>query len=830
MLNESHLVLTLIIVNLLSMKIFCKTKENLVSFKITISLILVLFPLFSSFAINLCKPVASTNYIGGLVYAETAVTNVNDTCNIDPAGNTTFTILDSISNPLAVLINPVPTLTAVTSSVVINVGSSVALLATSDGTVTWYDQQGNAVPSNNTGVLNTVGIYTYTVIASNGARTNSKTITITVIDASNCTSLSERTYATTQKWSSNLTGNVINGENAADGDLKTYSTLSRFLGLLDIQVASQNLEWSTTISKGTAVTVKLGSDLSGVTLLEGVSVVGTKRDALGKSVDIGDLQAVPAALLNLLSGQNSFEFTFVPSDGTGPKDYDGIRVQLGSLVSVLQNINIYDAYYKKQVVQPTCVNGDIFDVLYGVQDDLGIGALTATVGVEDAWNIADGDVSTYATMYSDVGAIATSYLTAVMSTQAIAADSLKIVISKPGALLSAVLLKGFSIQLYLGDTPVGDPIDNTNTPIDLVLLSSDSAEMTIGTSQTGPYDRVSIRSGGVAGVLDYLRIHDIKRIANTKVVGGDVNNKVIICAGSDVTLEVATESCSDYVWYDALTGGNVVANGQTFRTPSTLTAGIHMFYIQPIRYGCAALSRGKVTVEITASTPENAISSVSINGANVTAICAESGTVKLAVNLDVSVILTNPIFHWYSFNGSSYQLIVGETNSELIITGLAYGDYTYSVGVSSDEYCPTAEADRKEISFTILPGSSATDISISDISICHDTDASLNPSSALVNPLFFWYFDANKTQAISDGLVVNGVTYTISSAGLLTASGLSVLMSPITYYVAVSSDNTCENIRGELKDVTVTVTDPNPPTGESLQDFCLVNNPKVSDI
>ena len=37
-------------------------------------------------------------------------------------------------------------------------------------------------------------------------------------------------------------------------------------------------------------------------------------------------------------------------------------------------------------------------------------------------------------------------------------------------------------------------------------------------------------------------------------------------------------------------------------------------------------------------------------------------------------------------------------------------------------------------------------------------------------------------------------------------------MSPISYYVAVTSDNTCQNKNGELKVATVIVNDPATPT------------------
>ncbi|MBF7093252.1 hypothetical protein IUY40_17095, partial [Flavobacterium sp. ALJ2] len=785
--------------------------------------------------------------------------------NFDTSGNTTYTFFDSLNAPITeqaaanitiggdywiqaqttgidcpsvkekvtVTINPLPTLTVTTASVVVNKGDSVALVATSDGTVTWYDPAGNPIPSNNTGALNTVGVFAYTVIASNGTCTSSQTVTITVIDPASCDPLLEREYATTQQWGSIITGGVTNGANAVDGNPKTYSTITTGLGLLGIGTTWQNLQWPTTIAKGTPVTVKLGAEYSGVALAQSVTVIGTKRDGLGNPIDIGTLQSVSGSLLNLLSGQNSFEYTFVPSDISGPKAYDGIRVQIGSILSVAQSINVYDAYYDKSVAQITCGQGDIEDVFFGVKE-IGVGALTATVGVSNAWNVADNDIATYATMFSGVGVLAAAELSATFRTPSMVGDSLRVLISKPGTVLNLNLLTGFSIQLYLGKIAVGAPIENTSSLLTLKLLSGDTMAMTVVAPQAQPYDRVTISFGGVASVLDELRVHNIDRVTNTNVIGGDDGNNVTVCPGSTITLQVPPANCSTYKWYDSPTGGNELATGQTYTIPVTLAAGTYKYYIQPIRYGCPALARGEVNVIVRPTTPVSTIVDVKINDGSETIICAGDGKVKLDAVLTATPVLSNIVYHWYSFDGTNSNLIVGETASILNLTGLTAGTYTYYLGVSSDQFCETAPGDRKQITFTILPNSLVTDITVNNDSVCHNTDAVFTPESTLTNPKFFWYFDANKTQSIPNGpgpVTIAGITYTTSSLGVLTVSGLTALMSPVTYYVAVSSDNTCQNKEGELKMATVTISSPvTPTTNDDTQDFCLANNPTVASL
>ncbi|WP_456312665.1 Ig-like domain-containing protein [Pseudomonas shirazensis] len=789
----------------------------------------------------------------GTVNLGTAITG------FDTTGNTTYTFYDSLNNvipanaaanintsgvysiqaqgngvtcpsvtlPVTVTINPLPSL-VVTPSISVNVGADVPLNATSDGTLTWFNPQGNPIagPPFTTGVLNTPGVYTYTVVATNANCSRTGTVSINVIDPNSCQLLAERVYATAQTSGSIVTGGVTNGVNAVDGNTQTYSTITTGLGLLGVGTTWQNLTWPANIVKGTPITIKLGSEYSALAVGQNLSVIGTKN-----GVDIGTMQSVSGTLLNLLSGDNSFEYTFVPSDGTGPKDYDGIRIQSASLLSVAQNTRVYDAYYTRQVATVTCTPGDIQDVYYGASD-LGVGAVTATVGVSDAFNVADNDVTTFATMYRAVGVLAAADLTVAFKTPSIASDTLRIVVSRPGPLLDLNALAGFSIQRYLGNVAVGAPIENTSSLLSLRVLPGTTLATVLVSSLPEPYDRVRIRFGGVLGVLEGLRVHTVDRVANTKVIGGDIDNKVVVCPGAAITLQIPTDACSNYKWYDSPTGGAVLANGITYTIPANLPAGIYKYYIQPVRYTCETFARGEVTVEVKASSPEPSLTDITLNGAATTSICSPTGTVTLATTLSGTPVLTNPVYYWYSFNGTTSQLIPGEITSQLIVSGLAPGTYTYFVGVSSDEFCETAEADRKQITFTILPPSVATDILVNDVAVCHDEAASLTPTaSTLTNPVFTWYLDTNKTLPITNGAVINGVTYAISTTGVLTATGLTRAMSPATYYVAVSSDATCENIAGTLQTGTIVVNDPNAPTTlDTTQDFCLVNAPTFASI
>ncbi|MBE8724124.1 gliding motility-associated C-terminal domain-containing protein [Flavobacterium hungaricum] len=749
----------------------------------------------------------------------------NGTYSIEAQGN--GVTCPSVRQSVTVTINALPTLVITNPSESVNIGTNVALTAVSNGTIVWYDPQGNQLNPPTTGVLNTPGVYTYTVVATLGTCSVTGVKVINVIDLTNCQSLTERVYADGQTVGSIITGGVSDAANAADGNPQTYSTINTGIGLLGVGTTWQNLTWPGNIVKGTPVTVKLGSEYSLLAVGQNLSVIGTKA-----GVDIGTMQSVSGSLLNLISGDNTYEFTFVPSNASGPQDYDGIRIQSASLVSVGQNVKVFDAYYKQPTTTVSCIGGDIQDVFYGATD-IGIGAATALVGVSDAFNVADNDITTFATMYSGAGVLAAADLTVQFKTPSVVSDTLRIVISKPATLLDVNLLTGFTIQRYLGNVAVGAPIQNTSTLLSLRLLPGNTMAVALVSSPTEIYDRVRIRFGGVAGVLEFLRVHTVERSANTTVIGADPANKIVVCPGTTITLQIPETSCSTYIWYDAPTGGTAVSTGINFTVPANLTAGIYKYYVQPVRYGCETFARGEVTVEVKASAPVNALTDITLNGGAATSICAPSGTVTLATSLSGSPALTNPVYYWYSFNGTTSQLIAGENTSQLIVNGLAPGTYTYYVGVSSDEFCETAAADRKQITFTILPASTVNDILVDDLVSCHSVPASLTPTAPTLSAaVFTWYLDVNKTQPITDGAVINGVTYAISPAGVLTAVGLTKAMSPITYYVAVSSTNTCENIAGTLQDAVIIISDPDTPTlvTPGTQNFCAANAPTFASI
>lgn len=557
-------------------------------------------------SIAVSSPNASLTYNWYTAATGGDLVNTGTTYSPSLTSNTTYYVeasdggqFSSARTAVTVTVNPLPTLSTTQTATTVATGSNISFNATSSAPasgIKWYDSSGALIftGANPTfGPFSTPGTYSYEVIADNGTCINSKTVTFSVYSTTTCPLLTKRVYANSTNWSSIITGYVTDDALAADGDPKTSSTLTSLVGLLGIGTVTQNLFWNNTVAAGTPATIKLGLGTGVLSLIPNVSVIGIKKNGT-VTTEIGTAQIVNASLLKLLPGDNTLEFTITPSDKTGPVAYDGIRVVLGSLLSVAQTARVFDAYYYTPTPAVDCTKGDVTDIIYGVKD-IGVGALTVTVGVQNAWNSVDGDMNTYATMLSGAGVLAQAREQIIFSSPSLPGDSLRIITSTGASLLGVNLLTGFSIQRYLGGVPVGVPIDNTSTLLSIKLLSGNTRAAIVLSPTPEPYDRVEILYGGVANVLTSINIHEVQRVATTKFASSDLNNSITVCKGQVIPLPSPTDNCTTFELYDVPTGGTPIS-------PSVINTalfdGTKTFYIQPVRFGCRLMTRGPVTVTV----------------------------------------------------------------------------------------------------------------------------------------------------------------------------------------------------------------------------------------
>ena len=408
-------------------------------------------------------------------------------------------------------------------------------------------------------------------------------------------------------------GGVTNDALAADNNAFTASTLSVPIGALNLGTATQFLEFTANgthagrelIQANTPVTIKfsvpkaLAGVLSGVEIgsftgLQPVSqniFLGTGNNA-GYNASAMTPVYTGASLLNALNGAGIVEVTVVPS-----LDFHGVYIKLGSLLSLGLSTDVYHAYIMKNVAANVNCEERV-DILSGIRGNALANLASATGAVTNPMNTIDTDasLSTYSTMSTGAQVLGNVFQNVIFSTPSVAGDSVRVVVQSPGGgLLDLNLLTGFTIQPYLGTTPVGPALVNSPSFLNLRLLPGSSDKYIITAAIAGAFDRVEIIMGGVAAALATLRVYDISRIPHPPVTVFKLNAMpapAAVCASQagQVTLEVSgADSCTTYTWYDtnnnlAITG--VAANGHSI-TPGITAAGSYTYTVKAARNGCS---------------------------------------------------------------------------------------------------------------------------------------------------------------------------------------------------------------------------------------------------
>ncbi|MDM1346450.1 hypothetical protein [Myroides marinus] len=407
-----------------------------------------------------------------------------------------------------------------------------------------FDERTNQDVTGQTISFTQIGTYNYYVKAKNAASDANvtcdiiKRITVYVYDKQECEYKYRQRVATQVSKGSVgvISSTVLNEANAADQDLSTYATISNPIDVLGIGTAWVNLMFdnvvNTPIAAGTPVTIKLGQQFSLLELIGGTTVQALDKNGatIGPLISIGEL-----ALVNLLAGDNTFEYSFIPKDNGGNAvAYGGVRVLNGGLLGVATSARVYGAYIDERIainaslvcdtntvikgVNPNLVlNATTKDVLYGVED-AGLGVATSLSGVLNPYNAVDavgGSTSLSGTPNYNTAAVFNSSA-AVLNRQKLVVkfkeiarpgDKVQIVMSAEGGIiLDLNLLKNFTIQRFMGNNPIGDPVHSEAFEIirlDLLKLISDQAKdkYVVSLPAIGaPFDRIEIKMDNVVSV------------------------------------------------------------------------------------------------------------------------------------------------------------------------------------------------------------------------------------------------------------------------------------------------------------------------------------------
>lgn len=492
-------------------------------------------------------------------------------------------------------------------------------------TITIYDSEGKEVGNKISNLKK--GDYSFTIKATTTAEApmagceTFTSIQLIVYDLKDCDIVKKKIFATdVRDWSSGLSG-VANKEKAVNGNRADYATITGGVVILGIGTVGVDL-YFTKLSdpndpkskrvlytaeelKGKKVSIKLGEQYSGLKVAGGLSVVGRYTSATDPN-DIGLTSGIPIGITNenagtsfgvkggvldLLKGDNVFDFSFIPAKSNGTHvAYNGVRVQLGSLLSVADLATVFHAYIEEEelvtdpnykplgditvnppssLLYPTeqkdidgtdltgIKNVDIklneftHDVTWGNRSEV-LNVASSLSSVVHPYYAVDDNYDSYTLFNATAGVLNQQFLRTHLRQAARPGDQIQVTLAYPNINvlnLSLLQLGNFKIVYYLGDTKVGEENMEKFRILDIGLFNfKNKRRAVISKPITIPFDSFEIQQFNTVSVNlgDGLHIHDI-RVAPMMLFEGQEDTKEVtkICAADFLAIK-SPDFCTEY--------------------------------------------------------------------------------------------------------------------------------------------------------------------------------------------------------------------------------------------------------------------------------------------
>lgn len=469
-------------------------------------------------------------------------------------------------------------------------------------------------------------------------------IRVYAYDLSDCVSFTKRTFATISKpWTSGI-GGIDNPNQVIPSTPSNPQTLNRAnaativsaVSLLGIGTLGVDLYftkpdgtlYSGAELKGKKVVVKFGEQYSGLKLAGGVGVMGRLANSGQTATTItnassaatffstyantsGATFAVKGGLLDALKGDNVFEYSFTPAKTNGEfVEYNGIRIQMGSLLGVADLASVFYAYIEddgkiindsaipvnanqlkqsdfcSNLAQPIIVSPpsslqypeNQWDVTgervkTGTDPLINNTNITLNPFIEDAFwgnysevlNVASGlssvvypyygvdnDYDSYALFNATAGVLNQQFLQAELRQPARAGDQVQITLAYPNLNilnLSLLQLGNFKIVYFLNGAKVGEERLEDFRVLDLGLFRfGDKRRAVLSRPVNFMFDAIQLQQFNTVSVNlgDGLHIHDIRINPLRAFVGMTDPKEVTQICATEPLLIQKPDACTSY--------------------------------------------------------------------------------------------------------------------------------------------------------------------------------------------------------------------------------------------------------------------------------------------
>ncbi|WP_210520255.1 hypothetical protein [Hymenobacter terricola] len=300
-------------------------------------------------------------------------------------------------------------------------------------------------------------------------------------------------------------GNVTAGASAADGDFSTFATLTTDVSATVGPPVALRLQLTGVAPAGYRAGVLL-ANATGLLSLNALGTVRLRTYLTGATPELCEEKIVRADIVRtaLLATDRPTQLEF-----TSSLSFDAVEIEISGLVGVLYTTSIYYAYGVRPGIQ-TVAAGYLTrfaaptSAQYNTKDYTGLACLVTDV--DDAQNVADYDLTNYATFKSVLTVACPPSLRAklagVPAGGAPAGYYAGFVVGQAG-LLDAGVLSGLRISTYLAGT-LQEKFTGTNL-LELTALPGGKAQLTAPT--TMPFDEVCISRTGLITAVDNLNIY-----------------------------------------------------------------------------------------------------------------------------------------------------------------------------------------------------------------------------------------------------------------------------------------------------------------------------------
>lgn len=428
-----------------------------------------------------------------------------------------------------------------------------------------------------------------------------------------------RVYASSVSAESHISaGNP--SANAIDQDLATRARINASTGsLLGAPQYSGYLElqFPADVPANTTTYVKVNAEQEFLSALLGGSLGGLLTDLLGNLLtghQYFTVEAKNSGGTTVLTGNSE-----VTADFAGPnlrviidpagnyylaitptQTYNRIRItnRVVATLALAENtrwFDVYDAFYDSA---PANCGTPAYTSYSGSGITLDLLQL-GSAGVQNPQFAIDADATNHSTLSLGLLGVGSSIeQTVYFEGPSDAADRFSVRFRLAQTLLDLNVANNIRVITYNGGTQVTN--QDLSTLLTLNLLNLQGGQITtIPINPGAPIDRVTVQFFSLvsASVAQNLDFYGVTRVPAPPTLNPATNTTV--CSGSTASLLASTSAVNELRWYDAATGGTLlatVAAGSPFVTPA-LTANT-TYYVAAARVGCTEES-ARLAVAVT---------------------------------------------------------------------------------------------------------------------------------------------------------------------------------------------------------------------------------------